>query len=203
MSRTQINRYKDNNNKIEDEVLKIPTEGVNIHDTILGILKELRMSIDLLLNTNTDEQYDCLERLIDENMQLGVIGLNKNTKAKAIPIGFRVLMIEILKNALAYANAENPQLRLFWKEKEDCFEFSAENNGTIDEKTLQYINQNENQNEVNKIGITTMRTILNFKYFNQAQINTDSNARWKISIEKLENGNIKFNLIITKSDIYV
>ncbi len=200
---SKLTRYKSNPEKINDNRFNIPSNGINVHDTIIGILQELRMSVGLLLNTNTDEQQEQFEQLLEETIRKGV-DMDKNIRLKVIPIGFRILMTEILKNAYAYASSNKPQVQINWEERTEHIILSVTNNGIIQDKDINYINNYDNQNEVNKIGITTMRTIINFKYFNQTQIDSDGKQRWKINVEKItpERG-VKFNLIILKSDTYV
>ncbi len=202
--KSKLVRYKYNKDEQKDKFLAI-NDGANIYNMIMDILKELHHSTPLFVESNTEEHEVALKKLLEDTIKNG-LNIDKNICVLAIPIGFRILLLEILKNAYTYANAENPKVEIIWNKEETTL--SVINNGKIKQSDLSFINENNNQNVTTKIGINTMRDIINFKYFNQAQLENGDNGKWKIfakgkseTIEESIKQEVEFNLIITKSDI--
>ncbi len=191
-------RYANNPDKAIE--LNPEPKGVSINNTLKLILDEIFNSIDSL--RLTDEEHEEGLKMVLKKMCETEILLNEKVVVKVISIGFHILLLEILKNAFVFTNKSAPEVKITWNDaySETHAALIIANNQKMKKESLGYINNNENYNEVKKIGITTMRSIVEFKRFNQTQLDIGEKGKWKIEVKTQENLT-EFYLIIPKTDL--
>ena len=157
----------------------LATDAVSLKEVLHSCLDTLAGSMEALDITTT------AHRLLITNQLMPVLRLNINAlpdvKVGVIPVAFRIVLLDLMKNALFYSSREAPSVKIEIREDSvnNYLTLRFQNNTRISDAGYQFIKYRkevENFSKRQKGGIRTIFRLLDFPYFGKSKM------KWQLDV---------------------
>jgi hypothetical protein len=185
----------------------VKLEAVRLDEMLLAVLEELSLTINSIgfsADGHSDKVLqDCIPSLTNKIKEDPALKID----LKVIKMGLRIVITDLLKNALFYTYYREPEVGISLTERLEGYFLTFKNNVRMEDNFFESIKAGTDASGVavtQKAGIRTIRRIIKFPLFNEAARESETGGLWQLHVDRSSEGSnnwTELSFIIPKTDV--